>query len=164
MGGVLRQYQILTSPERLAAQDVTLQQLTAAAEKANVIAGGGVLVQPPKESLIRISGQSLSLDQIENTPVVWREPRPVLIKDVADVRFGGPVKRGDGSVRVQGRGRGRRRPGGDPGRPEAARRQHAGTRSRARSGARRIAAGPAGGRRHRAAGVQAGGVHPHGRR
>lgn len=101
MGGVLRQYQILTSPERLAAQDVTLQQLTAAAGKANVIAGGGVLVQPPKESLIRISGQSLSLDQIENTPVVWREPRPVLIKDVADVRFGGPVKRGDGSVRVK---------------------------------------------------------------
>lgn len=101
MGGILRQYQILTSPERLAAEDVTLQQLTTAAEKANVITGGGVLVQPPKESLIRISGQSLSLDQIKNTPVVWREPRPVLIKDVADVRFGGPVKRGDGSVRVK---------------------------------------------------------------
>jgi len=100
MGGVLKQYQVITSPERLASQNVTLQQLTDAARKANVIAGGGIMVRPPKESLLRISGQSLTLADIENTPVVWREPIAVRIKDVADVRFGGPVKRGDGSVWV----------------------------------------------------------------
>ncbi|MEX2286232.1 MAG: efflux RND transporter permease subunit, partial [Planctomycetaceae bacterium] len=33
MGGILKQYQIITSPARLAAQNVTLQQLTEAAEK-----------------------------------------------------------------------------------------------------------------------------------
>ncbi|MFO0809017.1 MAG: efflux RND transporter permease subunit [Gemmataceae bacterium] len=101
MGGVLKQYQVVTSPERLAAQNVTLQQLTEAAEKANVIAGGGILVRSPKESLIRISGQSLTLADIEETPVVWREPRPVLVKDVAEVRFGGPVPRGAGGVKVR---------------------------------------------------------------
>ncbi len=37
MGGVLKQYQVITSPARLAAQNVTLQQLTEAAAKANVI-------------------------------------------------------------------------------------------------------------------------------
>src|SRR3989304_2261544 len=86
MGGILKQYQIITSPARLAAQNVTLQQLTEAAEKANVIAGGGIMVRSPKESLLRISGQSLSLDEIENTPVLWREPIPGGIRDVADVR------------------------------------------------------------------------------
>jgi CzcA family heavy metal efflux pump len=101
MGGILKQYQVLTSPTRLAAQNVTLQQLTEAAQKANVLAGGGIMVRSPKESLIRISGQSLTLADIEETPVVWRDPRPVLIKDVADVRFGGPVKRGDGSVHMK---------------------------------------------------------------
>jgi CzcA family heavy metal efflux pump len=101
MGGILKQYQILTSPAKLAAQQVTLQQLTDAAEKANVLAGGGIMVRSPRESLIRISGQSLSLEDIGNTPVVWREQRAVLIKDVADVRFGGPVKRGDGNVLVK---------------------------------------------------------------
>ena len=101
MGGVLKQYQIITSPARLAAQNVTLQQLTEAARKANVIAGGGIMVRSPKESLLRISGQSLTLEEIENTPVLWREPMPVRIKDVADVRFGGPVKRGDGSAWVK---------------------------------------------------------------
>ena len=101
MGGILKQYQIITSPARLAAQNITLEQLTAAAEKANVLAGGGIMVRSPKESLIRISGQSLTLEDIENTPVVWRSQRAVLLKEVADVRFGGPVKRGDGSVLVR---------------------------------------------------------------
>ena len=101
MGGVLKQYQIITSPARLAAQNISLLQLTEAAQKSNVIAGGGIMVRSPKESLLRISGQSLTLEDIENTPVLWREPIPVLIKDVADVRFGGPVKRGEGSVWVK---------------------------------------------------------------
>jgi CzcA family heavy metal efflux pump len=98
MGGVLRQYQVVTSPGRLAAQNVTLEQLTEAAQKANVLAGGGVLERNSEEWLIRVSGQSLTLEEIAATPVVWREPRPVLIRDVADVRFAGPVKRGNGSV------------------------------------------------------------------
>ena len=101
MGGILKQYQVVTAPARLAAQNVTLQQLAEAAQKANVLAGGGIMVRSPQESLIRISGQSLTLEEIENTPVVWRDPRPVLIRDVADVRFGGPVKRGDGSVHIR---------------------------------------------------------------
>jgi CzcA family heavy metal efflux pump len=101
MGGILRQYQIVTAPERLLAQNVTLKQLVDAAEKSNVIAGGGVMVRTLKESLIRISGQSLTLKEIEETAVVWREPGPVRIKDVADVRFGGPIQRGDGSVHVK---------------------------------------------------------------
>lgn len=101
MGGLFKQYQIVTSPARLAAQNVSLQQLVEATGKANVLAGGGIVVRPPREALIRISGQSLALEDLGNTPVVWREPRPVLIKDVADVRFDGPVKRGDGSVQVK---------------------------------------------------------------
>ena len=101
MGGVLKQYQIVTSPARLAAQNVTLQQLTDAAEKANVIAGGGIMERSARESLIRISGQGLLLKDIGETPVAWRDPRPVKIEDVAEVRFGGPVRRGDGGVWVK---------------------------------------------------------------
>lgn len=101
MGGKLKQFQILTSPTKLAAQNVSLQQLTEAAEKANVLAGGGLMVRGAKESLIRISGQALTLKDVEDTVVAWRDPRPVIIKDVADVRFGGPVQRGDGSLQVR---------------------------------------------------------------
>jgi len=101
MGGVLKQFQILTSPDRLAAQNITLEQLVAAAEKANVLAGGGFMNRSPRESLIRISGQSHTIEDIENTPVVWRSQRAILLKEVADVRTAGPVRRGDGSVLVR---------------------------------------------------------------
>ena len=35
---------------------------------------------------------------------MWRDPRPVLMRDVADVRLGGPIRRGDGSVWVKENG------------------------------------------------------------
>ena len=101
MGGVLKQYQVITSPERLASQNITLAQLSDAIEKANVLAGGGVMVRDTEESILRISGQSLSLADIENTPILWREQRPVLVREVAQVRFGGPIRRGDGGASVR---------------------------------------------------------------
>ncbi len=101
MGGILKQYQIITSPEQLAAQNISLQQLVDAAEKANVLAGGGIMERTNRETLIRFSGQGLKLSDIAETPVVWRQPRPVLIRDVADVRFGGPIRRGDGGVQIK---------------------------------------------------------------
>ena len=101
MGGVLKQYQVITSPERLASQNITLAQLSAAIEKANVLSGGGLMVRDTEESILRISGQSLSLSDIEETPVIWREQRPVLVREVADVRFGGPIQRGDAGIQVR---------------------------------------------------------------
>lgn len=98
MGGILKQYQVITSPDRLAAQSITLQQLVDAAEKANALAGGGILERKQEEQLIRIRGQSITPEDIGETPVIWREKRAVRIRDVADVRFGGPVRRGDGSI------------------------------------------------------------------
>lgn len=104
MGGILRQYQVVTSPSRLAARNITLAQLTDAAAKANVLAGGGVMDRGDKESLLRIQGQSLTLEEIAATPIVWRELVPIRIRDVADVRFGGPIRRGDASCWVRGGG------------------------------------------------------------
>jgi Cu/Ag efflux pump CusA len=101
MGGILRQYQVVTSPSRLAARNITLSQLTEATAKANVLAGGGVMDRGDKESLLRIQGQSLTLEEIAATPVMWRELVPIRIRDVADVRFGGPIKRGDAAASVK---------------------------------------------------------------
>lgn len=101
MGGTLRQYQVVTSPSKLTSRNVTLAQLTEAASKANVIAGGGVMERGQRESLLRIQGQSLTLEELAETPVVWREGVPIRIGDVADVRFGGPVKRGDSATYVK---------------------------------------------------------------
>jgi CzcA family heavy metal efflux pump len=101
MGGILKQYQVLTSPARLAARNITLAELTEATAKANVLAGGGVMNRGEKESLLRIQGQSLTLEEVAATPILWRDQVPIRIGDVADVRLGGPIKRGDSSAVVK---------------------------------------------------------------
>ncbi|MGH7139062.1 MAG: efflux RND transporter permease subunit, partial [Pirellulales bacterium] len=100
MGGELKQYQVLTSPTRLAEYGVTLDELTRAVEQANAVSGGGFLLSRERESLIRIVGRATSLDDLADTIVVDRDPVPVTVKQVADVRLGGPVARGDGSVQA----------------------------------------------------------------
>ncbi|MCH8839776.1 MAG: hypothetical protein IH831_03705 [Planctomycetes bacterium] len=41
MGGELKQYQVLTSPQRLSQYGVTIDELTKAVEKSNSVSGGG---------------------------------------------------------------------------------------------------------------------------
>jgi CzcA family heavy metal efflux pump len=98
LGGELKQFQVLTSPERLAQYDVTLDELTRAVEKSNVVTGGGFLMRGQEESLIRIVGRATTLEDLENTLVRLGDPVPVTVRQVADVRFAGPVRRGSGGV------------------------------------------------------------------
>jgi CzcA family heavy metal efflux pump len=99
MGGELKQYQVLTSPARLAEYDVTLDELTRAVEKSNAVTGGGFLLARDRESLIRIVGRAVSLEDLEHTVVHQGPPVAVTVRQVADVRLGGPVARGAGSIR-----------------------------------------------------------------
>ena len=98
MGGELKQYQVLTSPERLSRHNVTLDELTRAVEKSNIVTGGGFLLAKNQEALIRIVGRANSLEDIRATVVRPGDPAPITIRQVAEVRYAGPVRRGEGSV------------------------------------------------------------------
>jgi len=98
MGGGLKQYQIITNPQRLSQYDVTLEELAEAVEATNLNTAGGFLLENRKEYLIRVLGRVESLDEIRNAVVKPGDPSSVLVKHVADVRFDIPVQRGDGSV------------------------------------------------------------------
>jgi CzcA family heavy metal efflux pump len=98
MGGELKQYQVLTSPERLAQYNVTLNDLTKAVEQANVVTGGGFLLDGEHEKLIRIEGRATRPEDIANTVVRPGNPLAITVAQVADVQLAGPVKRGTGSV------------------------------------------------------------------
>ena len=101
MGGGLKQYQVITSPERLAQYDITLSDLAGALEEGNINTSGGFLLRETKEYLIRITGRVESLNDILNTVIEHRNEGMVLVEHVADVRVGQPVKRGDGSVNAK---------------------------------------------------------------
>jgi CzcA family heavy metal efflux pump len=98
IGGGVKQYQVLPSPEKLAAYGVSLQEVVAAAEQAQSNTSGGFLENANKEALIRNVGRTTSLEDIANTVVVVRKGIPVHLHDVATVQFGKQVMRGDAGV------------------------------------------------------------------
>jgi CzcA family heavy metal efflux pump len=97
-GGDLRQYQVLIDPARLQAYKISLQEVAEAAEKANANAPGGFLLTPDREILIRGIGRLESIEQLEKSVITARDGVPISIGQVADVRIGAELKRGDASL------------------------------------------------------------------
>jgi CzcA family heavy metal efflux pump len=102
LGGGERQYQILVQPQKLKQFNVTLAQVTEAARAANLNVPGGFLLTPDRERLVRGMGRTHSSVDLGNSVVVARPGGiPVRLSDVADIKIGSGVKRGDGSFAGQ---------------------------------------------------------------
>lgn len=100
-GGDVRQYQVLVAPEKLQAFNVSLQDVSDAVAAANVNAPGGYLITPDREKLIRGIGRIEDIEALKQSVITARNGIPVRITDVAEVKIGGGVKRGDASVNTQ---------------------------------------------------------------
>ena len=98
IGGSLKQYQILVDPQRLLAFHLTLEEVAAAIKAGNQNTSGGFLIRGPQESIIRGIGRLNSTEDIARTVLALREGVPVMIRDVATVRIGAALKRGEGSA------------------------------------------------------------------
>jgi len=98
IGGGVKQYQVLASPERMAAYGVSLAQVVEAARTAQQNSPGGFLESEHREALVRTIARTSRLDEIEKTVVAARDGVPVLLRDVADVVLGRQVMRGDAGV------------------------------------------------------------------
>jgi cation efflux system protein involved in nickel and cobalt tolerance len=100
-GGDVRQYQVLVEPAKLIAFNVSLENVSAAVAAANVSAPGGYSITPDREQLIRGIGRIEDIEDLRQSVIVARNGTPVKITDVAEVKIGAGVKRGDGSVNGQ---------------------------------------------------------------
>ena len=96
-GGGERQYQVVVFPDRLATYHVSLDQVEDALGLASRNTSAGFRVAGGQEYLIQGIGQLLTIEDIENTVVSTRNTRPLLIRDLAAVRIGPALKRGDAS-------------------------------------------------------------------
>ncbi|GAB4348474.1 MAG: efflux RND transporter permease subunit [Cyanophyceae cyanobacterium] len=94
-GGEERQYQVLVDPQRLAAAQVSLGEVTAAAQGANRNAPGGLAVDGERETLLRAIGRVEELGDLASAVVTARGGQPILLGDVATVQVGPALKRGD---------------------------------------------------------------------
>ena len=95
IGGGVKQYQVLVTPEKLTQFRVTIEEVTAALEKSNTNSTGGFIDAQSQEYLVRNLGRFYSVEELKNTVVVYRNNTAIKIGDVANVEFGARIKRGD---------------------------------------------------------------------
>ncbi|MBC7160487.1 MAG: efflux RND transporter permease subunit [Immundisolibacter sp.] len=94
IGGMVRQYQIVPDPVKLAALGITHQALRAAIEGANQETGGAVLTLGEAEFMVRASGYLKTLEDFRAIPLQLVGGVPVTLGDVAQVQLGPEMRRG----------------------------------------------------------------------
>ena len=87
-GGYLKQYEVSIDPSRLIAAGVTLMEVFNALEANNSISGGSYIEKTNQSYFIRGDGQVRSIDDIEHIVVKNEGGVPLLIRQIASVRFG----------------------------------------------------------------------------
>jgi Cu(I)/Ag(I) efflux system membrane protein CusA/SilA len=107
IGGMVKQYQVLLDPIKLASRGITLQQVTAAIGQANQESGGSVLELAETEYMVRASGYLQSLADFRAIPLrLDAGGVPVTLGEVAHIQLGPEMRRGiaelDGEGEVVG--------------------------------------------------------------
>ena len=106
VGGMVKQYQVLPDPLKLAAYGITLAQVKEALLANNQEAGGSVLTLAGAEYMVRAGGYLKTLDDFRAIPLVARSGVPIRLADVASVQIGPEMRRGiaelDGEGEVAG--------------------------------------------------------------
>jgi Cu(I)/Ag(I) efflux system membrane protein CusA/SilA len=107
IGGMVRQFQVVVNPDKLAAFGIPLMQVVTALQRSNREAGGSVVELGEAEYMVRARGYLKSLDDIRNVVLRTSEAGvPVLVGDVARVQLGPEMRRGiaelDGEGEVVG--------------------------------------------------------------
>ena len=95
IGGMVRQYQVVLDPIKLAALGVTHRQVIDAVRMANQETGGAVLELAETEFMVRASGYLKTLDDFRAIPLrVTTAGVPVRLAEVAQVQLGPEMRRG----------------------------------------------------------------------
>ncbi len=103
IGGMVKQYQVVLDPLRMASLGITQGEVANAIGKANQETGGGVLEQGEAEFMVRASGYLKTLDDFRAIPLrLAANGAPVMLGDVARVQLGPEARRGIGELDGEG--------------------------------------------------------------
>lgn len=95
MGGGVKQIQIQPKPDKMLAYGVSLSELKEAGAASVSNTTGGFLSHQSQELMVRNLGMSVDLNEIAKTVIKYHEDHPVLISDVAEVKWDIEPMRGD---------------------------------------------------------------------
>jgi copper/silver efflux system protein len=103
IGGMVKQYQVVVDPQRLAAYGVTAGDVSDALKRANQETGGAVVEMAEAEYVVRATGYLKTLDDFRAVPVRSAAGGvPVSIGDVATVQLGPDMRRGIAELNGEG--------------------------------------------------------------
>ncbi|MBP9744173.1 MAG: CusA/CzcA family heavy metal efflux RND transporter [Saprospiraceae bacterium] len=94
LGGLLKQYEIAVKPDKLRSMNTTIVEIFDALRKNNENTGGAYIDKIPNAYFIRGIGMVSSLDDIKKIVIKNQNGIPILIRDVAEVGFGGAIRYG----------------------------------------------------------------------
>ena len=100
IGGEVRQYRVEPDPSRMQQLGIDLEKIERALKNFATNTSGGFLEQQAKEYLIRNIGRTSRLADLQHLTVGTKKGQPILLSQVAEVRFAAAAKRGDASYNV----------------------------------------------------------------
>ena len=103
VGGMVRQYQVVLDPDKLAAYAIPHTKVVEAIQKNNQEAGGSVLELGEAEYMVRATGYLQSLDDFRAIPLMTSAAGvSVRLGDVARIQLGPEMRRGIGELDGEG--------------------------------------------------------------
>ncbi|MBA3666383.1 MAG: efflux RND transporter permease subunit [Sphingomonas sp.] len=103
VGGMVKQYQVVLDPQKLASYGVTQAEVTDAIKRANQETGGSVIELAEAEYIVRASGYLTSLDDFRAIPLKAAAGGiPVQLGDVANIQLGPDMRRGLAELNGEG--------------------------------------------------------------
>ena len=97
IGGAERQFQVIAHPDQLRANNISVTDLLDGVRGASQNTSAGIFMEGPQEYVLQTIGRARTPQEIGDSVIALRGDRPVLVRDIADVREGAALKRGEGS-------------------------------------------------------------------
>jgi Cu(I)/Ag(I) efflux system membrane protein CusA/SilA len=102
IGGMIKQYQVILDPQKLASYGVTASDVSDALKRANQETGGGLIEMAEAEYIVRATGYLKTLDDFRAVPLKNAGGVPVTVGDIATVQIGPDMRRGIAELNGEG--------------------------------------------------------------
>ncbi|WP_454597822.1 efflux RND transporter permease subunit [Qipengyuania sp. SM2507] len=103
VGGMVKQYQVVLDPYRMASFGVTHAEIVNAIQSSNQEAGGSIVEMGEAEYMVRASGYLTTLDDFRQIPLrAAAGGVPVTVGDVATIQVGPELRRGIAELNGEG--------------------------------------------------------------
>jgi CzcA family heavy metal efflux pump len=94
IGGEYKQYQVLADPHKMKYYGVSMSELTDVCKGISQNSTGGSVRQYGNEYVVRGMARTSEIDALGNSYIKSQNGKPVLIRDIAEVKIGGAPKMG----------------------------------------------------------------------